>query len=261
MKKILIGLIVLIALIGIGVFYLFGQLDSIVEAAIEKYGSQVTQTSVGVGGVSLALTEGKGSISGLQVNNPAGFDTDYAFRMENISMGLDLEKISRELIVVKEIVVDGPSVIYELSKSGSNIDAIKKNVESFGGGGSAAQDDSAAGGPKLSIENLVIKNANMQVSSSMVKGKTLTAPIPAIHLKDIGKDSGGATPAEVAKQVISVLTKKASSVAGSMDLSSLMDAEMLKKLGADKVQEMGGEHVDKLKNIGGDAKEKLKKLF
>ena len=42
---------------------------------------------------------------------------------------------------------------------------------------------------------------------------------------------------------------------------SLMDEEMLKKLGADKIKDVEGKTMDKLKDIGGDVGEKLKKLF
>lgn len=260
MKKILIALIVIIAIIAGGFFYLFGQLDTLVAGAIEKYGSQVTQTKVAVSGVDLALTEGKGSIQGLQVNNPRGFDTDYAFRLEEISMSLDVQRISTDLIVVKQIIVDGPSVIYELSKGGSNIDALKNNVAASAGTGSGGSSGDGAG-PKLIIEDLTIKNADMKVSSSMVKGKTLNATIPTIHLKDIGKQEGGASPAEVAKEIITVLTSKAASAAGKLDLRSLMDAEALKSMGVDKAKEMGGEQLDKIKDAGGNATEKLKELF
>lgn len=260
MKKILIGLVVVIVIIIAGAVYLFGQLDSLVAGAIEKYGSQVTQTNVAVSGVNLELAEGKGSIQGLQVGNPKGFDTDYAFRLNEISMSLDVQRISKELIVVKEIVVDGPTVIYELSKGGSNIDAIKNNVTTSAGSGSGSSSDSGSG-PKLIIDNLIIRNADMKVSSSMVKGKTLSTTIPTIHLTDIGKQEGGATPAEVARKIFAVLASKAGSAAGKLDLSALMDAEALKGMGVDKAKEMGGEQLDKLKGAGSGATEKLKELF
>ena len=46
MKKFLIGLGVLVILVGVGVFVFLGQLNDIVRAAIEKVGSDMTQTNV-----------------------------------------------------------------------------------------------------------------------------------------------------------------------------------------------------------------------
>ena len=47
MKKIILGLVLLIifAIAG-GVYYVLTNLDSMVEQAIEKYGSEATQTAV-----------------------------------------------------------------------------------------------------------------------------------------------------------------------------------------------------------------------
>ena len=258
MKKILIGLVVLIVLlVGVG-YFLLGNLDNIVKAAIEKYGSQVTQTSVGVGSTHIGLTDGAGSISNLKISNPKGFSSDYLFHMDNIELQLSLEKISKDLIVVKQISIDGPSVIYELGKDGSNVDVIKRNVDNFTGNNSESGN---SGGPKFIIENLIIKNGDIQVTSNMVKGKSLSTPLPAIHLKDIGKDTGGATPTEVAKKIISVLTKQIGASAGKLDLRSLMDEEMLKQLGEEKLKDVEDQALEKLKDLGGETGDKLKKLF
>ncbi len=256
MKKILISILVLTVVIAVGAYYLLGNLDNIVKAAIEKYGSEVTQTSVGVGGVKIGLSDGLGAISNLSVANPKGFSNKHLFKMDNTSVQLSLERTTTELIVIEQILLDGPSIVYELSKNGSNVDAVKKNVEAYTAGGSGSDESS---GPKLIIENLIIKNGEVEVSSDMVKGKTLSTPLPAIHLRDIGKDSGGATPGEVAKKVIAVLTNQIGSAASKLDLRSLMNEEMLKQLGKEKLN-IDDKALDKLKDIGG-AGEKLKKLL
>ncbi|MGH1537102.1 MAG: hypothetical protein ACRBDX_03510 [Gammaproteobacteria bacterium] len=258
MKKILIGLIAFVVIVAVGAYYLLGNLDNIVKATIEKYGSEVTQTSVGVGGVKIGLTDGLGSISNFKVANPKGFSGNSLFQMDNTSVQLSLERTSSELIVIEQVLLDGPSISYELGKGGSNVDVIKKNVDAYSGGGS---DSSESGGPKLIIENLIIKNGDVQVTSNMMKGKTLSTKLPAIHLRDIGKDTGGATPAEVAKKVVAVLTKQIGNAAGKLDLRSLMDEEMLKQLGQDKLKDASGKTMDKLKDIGGGTGDKLKKLF
>jgi uncharacterized protein YxeA len=79
MKKILIGLGVLVILVGVGVFVFLGQLNDIVRAAIEKVGSDMTQTNVELNEVDIELTSGKGALRGFRVTNPNGFSKDDAF--------------------------------------------------------------------------------------------------------------------------------------------------------------------------------------
>ena len=254
MKKLIIGLVILVVVFAGAAYYLLSNLDNIIKAAIEKYGSEVTQTSVEVSSVHIGLTDGLGSISNLVIGNPKGFDSDYLFQMDNIGVQLNLEKISKDLIVINQILLDGPSIIYELNNATSNVDVVKKNVDSYSSGSS--ESDQSTGGPKVIIENLIIKNGDVKAISNMVKDKTLSTKLPTIHLQDIGKDTGGTTYAEVAKILISELTKQVGKAAGNLDLRSLMDEEMLKMLDKDALKD-----VDKLKDLEEEVGGKLKKLF
>ena len=53
MKKVLITIIVIVVLIVVALVLLFSNLNSLVAKAIEKNGSNVTQTSVTVSGVDI----------------------------------------------------------------------------------------------------------------------------------------------------------------------------------------------------------------
>ena len=72
---------VLIVIVLIALWYVLGNLDRLVEAAIERVGPQVTGTSVLVSGVSISLKEGRGEISGLTIGNPDGFESPHALRI------------------------------------------------------------------------------------------------------------------------------------------------------------------------------------
>ena len=67
-----IGVSVLVVLIIAAVIYVFSSLDAIVAGAIQKYGTQVTQTPVRVSSVSMGLASGGGSFQQVTVSNPAG---------------------------------------------------------------------------------------------------------------------------------------------------------------------------------------------
>ena len=122
-----------------------------------------------------------------------------------------------DVIVVKEVVIAGPEITYEFAGGGgSNFDAIKRNVDAYakqmgagGGGGAPQQSSEAEGGKKVIIEHLYVRNGKIGVSADFLQGKALNAPLPTIHLKDIGKKSNGATAAEVAEQLIGEISKSA----------------------------------------------------
>jgi len=250
MKKIGIALVVLIVLIGGGVYYFLSNLDEFVRTAVEKAGTRATGVEVTLGKVALDLTGGKGSLGNLNVANPSGFDTDYAFNLGDISVSLDLDSLQSNPIVINEVIVTSPKVIYELGDGGSNIDAIQRNVESFTkeiSGGASSSDDAGGDGTKVVINDLYIRGADVRVSAPFLQGKAMGTEIPEIHLQDIGKDSGGATPGEVAAQVLDSLTSRVQGVVSNLNLDELRDAATKAVEGA------AGEATKALEGVGGAA--------
>ena len=221
MKKVLIGVAVIVVVVAIAVYWFVGNLDSLVKTAIETYGSDITKTEVTLDKVELSPTSGAGSLSGLTMGNPAGFESDHAFKLGQVSVALDTESIGGDTIVIKEVVIAAPSVTYEIGSAGSNIDAIRKNVEAYTGGGSSGGDQKESD-VKLVIENLYIRDGNVNVSASALGGKSLGAPLPAIHLKDIGKKSGGASPGEVTNQIIKAVSSGATQAVGTLNLDKVL---------------------------------------
>ena len=227
MKKVLwIGggaVALIVAIIVVVAIYVYSSLDGIVEAAIERFGSEATKTEVAVDGVSISPTDGKGSLSGISVGNPAGFSGNNAFELGGISLAVDAGSVTSDVVVINEIVIAAPVVNYEFGDGGSNLDAIKANVDayakSFGGGGSSAE--SSGGETKMIIENLIIRDGEANVSGGLLGDESVGTAIPSIHLKDIGKKSGGASPAEVAERIIDSLTASVTGAVGKLDLKGL----------------------------------------
>ena len=169
-KGILIGGGVLVVVIIVGVVTLLSSLDSLIKAAVETVGSEVAGVSVSLDKASVSASSGKGSLSGLNVGNPAGFKTERAFNLGEISVTLDTATVTSDPVVIKEIIIAGPKVTYEMGGSGSNIDAIQGNVEKFikanGGGGSSS--GGGGEGPKLVIEHLYVRDGEINVSATFL---------------------------------------------------------------------------------------------
>jgi hypothetical protein len=258
MKRVLIiGGVVVVAVIAVLIYVVYTSLDSIVEAAIEKYGSEITQTTVTLDGVKISLTDGQGALRGFRVGNPKGFETDHLLELGEIKVALDIGTITNDPVVIKEIVIDKPIVTYELGPHGSNIAAIQRNVQAYMGPGGDGSKADAGEGPKLVIENLYIKGGEVNVKTTVLRERKLSARLPDIHVKDIGKKKGGALPGDVAEQIITHLTKGVGSAVATLNLDKLEGAEEAKR--AKETLEKGD--VEGASGAAKEAGEKLKKLF
>ncbi len=265
--------VVLILVVGIGGYYLLSNLGSIIVAAVERYGSEVTQTQVSLANAEVDITTGEGALSGLKVGNPSGFQTDSAIALGEISVKLDTNSVTEQTIVVKEIAVTQPEVTYEVGQAGSNIDAIRRNVEAFaaaqgGGGGTSGGSEQPAseGGDaerKLVIEDLYIRGGTVNVSASFLQGETLSAVLPEIHLTDIGKGTGGATPQQVVELIVAALGDETGKVISGMNLDALRQGAtgLIKEGAGAATGAVGGATGEALDSGAKEAEGTIKKLL
>lgn len=224
MKKVLIVFVAVVVLIVAGVIYMLSNIDSLVAKAIEKHGSDVTQTSVTVSGVELSLKEGRGSITGLRVESPDGFDVRDAFTLGDITLDIDIQSLRGEPIVIDEIRVIAPVINVEIKETGaSNIDELRKNVEASVGGNTGGGGDSEGKDKKIRIKRFVFEEGSIEVDATALGQEKRTFTLPEIRLDDIG-GADGATPDEITKIILGEVTKKVAS-----EISSSGARDWLKK--------------------------------
>ncbi len=249
-----VGLIVLIIIV---IVYVYSSLDSLIKAAVEKVGSKITQVEVQLDEVEVSITSGQGTLRGLTVGNPEAFETASAFRLGEISLKIDVGTVTKDTVVIKEILISAPQVTYELGSKGSNIDVIRRNVAAFmaaqrtGSEGERKPKNGDEEGRKLIIEDLYVRDGKVRVSASMLKGKTLSASISNIHLTDIGKKKGGATPGEVVDKVIGAIVQETQKAVATLNIGKVEDVA---KEGAAKAK---AEIEKVVKDVGGTLKKLL----
>jgi hypothetical protein len=219
MRNILI--IVLIAIVGVGI-YVWMNAGSIVENTIERVGSNATGTNVDVGGVDLNLGDKTAAIHDFTIANPSGFSSGDAFSLNEISVTVD--SVSRDLIVLSEVVVDSPQVLYEFTENGTNIDAIRANIQAYqqqlGSGGSGG----GGGGSdtKIIIDRLRFTGGTVRATA---QGEEATIDLPPLTLTDIGRASGGQTAAQVAAQVADRMTQHVAETVARSELERRLGIE------------------------------------
>jgi len=229
-KKILIALGILIVVIAIAIYLVVGNLDTIVKKAIEHYGSQVTQTAVRVQKVHIDLTNGSGGIYGLTVANPKGFSSKPAVSLGEASIKLDLNALSKDLVTIDRVTVSKPEINYEMdAKRQGNLNALYTNVSKSlpaGGGESAG----GAAGPKLIIRKMDFSDGAISALIVPLNNKTYPAKLPAIHMTNLGAPKG-ATGGEIAKEVLSRLTKTARDAVQKQVMDQYVNKELDKLKG------------------------------
>ena len=247
-KKILIGVAVLLVILAGGAYFVYSNIEGYIKTALETYGSEATQSQVKVGDVKLSVRSGEGGLSGIVIGNPKGYSTANAFSLGLASLKVDIDSVAKNPVVIKEIVIDRPHIVFEMGGDGSsNLQAIQKNLNAYaakmgaGGGGAPAQKPAAGAKEperKLVIENLYVRNGQIAASHSLLKGQIISSSLPTIHLTNIGKAKGGATPAEIANEVIGAISQQANKAAMA-DVTKSLDA-LKGKVGEAVGEALGG---------------------
>lgn len=202
----------LVAMLAIGVaWWLHRGLDGIVQRAIGHYGSQMTGSRVAVDAVELRTVDGRGVIQGLVVGNPAGFRAPHAIKVGVIDVSLDARTIADPVVVIKRIVIESPDVIYEKGESQTNFEAIQQHIAQALGTSANRSDSgtgSSSGSRRLIVQELVIRNARAQATAAGLAGQSISTTLPDITLRDIGREQGGVTPAQLGHIVTKALTQR-----------------------------------------------------
>lgn len=253
-KKVLMGLGGLLVLVLIVVGLFVSNLDSIVKAAVEKYGSEAAQTSVELADVELSPTSGKGKLIGLRISNPEGFASQDAFVLGMIDIDVDMESVSGTgPIIINKVVIDKPQITFEVNEAGkSNMQTISSNAKVYAGKTAPSQKEEAKEtsdnsdeeeARKIIIKKLTISEGQVSMSHSMLKGKKIEAKIPTFTLTDLGKSQGGLTAVQLSSKLLSVISQKASQAASKGLLKGFGLFSAMKEEGADAANEVKKEGV------------------
>jgi uncharacterized protein involved in outer membrane biogenesis len=216
MKKILvrigIGVVVLIIIAALAVHFF---LDGAVKNGIETLGPKMTKVDVKLDAVTISLLSGSGKIKGLVVGNPEGYKTPHAISIGTASLALKPGTLLSDKLVIKSINLDAPEVTFEGGLSGNNLKKILANLNenTSGPGGTnvagATPKEQKKASKKLEVDDFTITGAKLDANITDLGGKTLTLPLPTIHLSNLGTGPEGITVTELTKQVISAIEKQA----------------------------------------------------
>tara|TARA_B110000858_G_scaffold198442_1_gene265073 strand:+ start:36683 stop:37432 length:750 start_codon:yes stop_codon:yes gene_type:complete len=240
-KKILISVVFLLLLVGGGLFF---YLDAIVKSSIEVVGSNVLGTAVTVDSVSLSPLSGQGSISGMRVENPEGFDSQYAFELDSVLVNINVNSMFTDVAEIESITIMQPIVTYETKITTDNIRTLLDKLPE----GDVASSD--AGVADESGQQLIIREFRMLGPQLNFVTALASAPLTLadIEIRNIGAEGGSSSAAGAIRVVLQELVKSIL----SSDLPSLdLLKESVEGRIQDGVQRVGETVGEAVEDLGG----------
>ena len=236
MKKIIIAIAIMLAiLLGIIVAGMT-QLGPIIRTAVTSYGPRLTGTDVQLADVSVSLLSGQAELQGFWLGTPQGFNAPYSIKVATLSVDIDEGSLNSDTVIIDRIEIIAPDIVYEKRQGTDNFQAIAANItRATGSEKTTAKTGPAAKGDKnLLIRELVIRDGTVTLAGSMLGDRAITARLPTIRLTDIGGAQGeGGSPAAVFHEIATSLQKSLTSpdVAGMLDAQARQLEQTARDLG------------------------------
>ena len=211
MKKLLkflawtVGLLLLlvIALVLTIPLWIGPTVTGVSNAVVPEY----TGTSFKLDGFALNPYSGRLSVSGLHLSNPEGYPVPEAVALESLKVEVATSTLFSDTIVIRDISIDGLYASYVSANGTNNFAWIAEYAKKkIGPKEEKEEEEEEKSKKKVVIERLSISGVRVKVSMLP------EMPIPTIVLKDIGKESGGASWEEIGKTIADAAQSAFSSV-------------------------------------------------
>lgn len=210
LKKLLLGLCGLFALVVI-LIAVFGSplFSTAAREAVTSYGPRLTKTSVELGDVDISPWSGEGSLHGLVIGNPEGFQGDYAVRLPEASLAIDLQSVPTETIVIERIHIRQPEIHLETANGTLNLRQIQQNVSE-----AVAREEEAPQEPEPSTpsKKFIIEEFVLDGGRIVMAQADSEVALPTIRLNDIGAAEGGVTADRALQAILEAVLNQSTSV-------------------------------------------------
>ena len=218
--KILGGIFVVLVLLFVALEF---SLDGIVPKAFNAAVPGALGVPATLDAADISLVRGQAALRGLHVGNPEGYKTARLLDLGSVSVKLDNSTLLSDVIVIKEIAIDGLVLTYERGLLNSNLGAL---IDQLSAGEDRAKDAATKeekAGKKVIIEKIVISGIRMNVSvtgaAALTGGGFIPIPLPTITLTDLGKEKDGVTFVEAVGNILKAIAGAAgSAIAGAGNL-------------------------------------------
>jgi len=222
MKKVLIiGGGLLVGLITAAIVTIYLSLGSMITDMIETNGTEMLGTAVTVEDVEVRPFDGYLTVRGLKIKNPREFNAESIFTLTEMTVLVDTATLRSDLITIHQLSLVEPRIYYELEfPEGNNLATIGRNIDAYTKkqeGSAQVEDDDMepapnAVAPSDSTEPKLVITKFEMLRAELMSGTNVRSPslqkFPDFHIENVGAETGGATPAEVAGYILGIISKR-----------------------------------------------------
>lgn len=241
LKRIILVVVLLLVVVLVTAMFFLG---SVVKNAAETFGPEVLGVDVKLASAKVFPLRGKVRLKGLLIGNPEGFKTPSMFEMGELAVDIDVKSVFTDRVIIDRILIDAPKITFEGSLKGSNISRLLEGLDS-GEEEPPAEEEaveaeeqpaSEGGGKKVQINEFVLQDAQVNLSMSLMGGKSIPIPMPTLRKEGIGAEDGGASVQDITKEVFSLISQGV--------LEAVKSSGALLGKGAEAVGDLAGEGLD-----------------
>lgn len=205
MKKIG-AFLVLVALLGLGGFFVYQNLGGWVRTEAQRIASDAAGVEVSIGDINVLFNDKTVEVKNIKVANPKGFEGLHAIQLGNIRA--TAEVLSRDKIVLKEVVASGEIINLESRLDKVNLRELLKGIQSRNAAKSKPS-TSDMKAPKVVIKELRIERGELNSSLSALGKKTSgKLTVPEIRMYNVGEGKGSNNASQVAAKIIQEILNK-----------------------------------------------------
>ena len=253
--KILLSVIAVIVLIvGIGLWFVFSNLNSIVKEAVETVGTDTLETNVSLNAVDIKLTDGSGELKGFSIANLPGYTQENMFAVDTVKLDIDPNSLAGDVIVIDELTIKGISVVAEQLGTTTNLQALMDRLpKSDATDGATSEDSGSSADVLLAVKQLNFVENSLTLATEKYGIHTLD--LPNITQSNLGSEANGLTPEQLAKAIAEPLIESAKKSVEE-GIAKLAEEALKERLDEEKDKlkgkiddELGEGTVDKIKGL------------
>ena len=236
MKKIGIAFVALLAVVGIGVYVILGDLDDYVETTIEEVGGELLGTEVSLDDVVLDLANGSATLDGLTIDNPQGYTSDHALALQRVVVAIDPTTITGPVVFLDEVLIRGARLNVEQRGNRSNLSDLLDHVRQHGTGSSGEAKEPPvsedSGDVRLYLKRFAFVGSKATVVSD--GGSKQVIKVPDVRRRNMGNAEGGLSPEQLGDQILEAILEEVEKAVASHLAQSAGNAlknKLMEKIG------------------------------
>lgn len=147
-------------------------------------------------------------VNGVRLANPDGFGSAPALSVRSFALDVSISELFGNRLHVRELLIDDTFASYYSHKGTNNMDVILANVDKALGSDEPREEAAPEAKQKSEMKFIIDHVRISGTKVKLMKSDMVPAlPIIDIEMRDIGKESGGATFSEVAKAFTDAFVK------------------------------------------------------